>query len=692
LKLTAQPDSGYQSIASRPFECMLFWDEHRPSPTGEHVQMLVETARGWPHPRAVIAASIDRPGLRRFAVATAIVGAWVAALVVAMAVWSPAAIDPSDPTPRLLHPFLQPILTASLGIAGSWLVRAWSPATGWILMILSLQVLAEPFDRLPNWDEPPTRFLISGLPAAMATIAALYASDPVRRLGRWVTPTAALLVAWFWLGVALALPQLTSVEPDRLQLPWWWDLARIPREGWIPGLLVVLGLAGDGRRTWPSLRRWAEFAESARPVTSMQRRWFAIGVAIAVGLVVTATTAMVAFVMAGGITDWIALPLAAIAAVLVASLLRYRLRPVAWLLLWGAGYVSMIFIGAFVYGPDPDWASADAAVATNLVAIACGAVVLIGTLYASEPGRRLGRWVLWAGIAVTVWAVGGFVAWTAWYLASGPSPTAEPWLASTARAPVAGDVALPFLFALPLLGIAGDLRPSWRRTRSRIAREPVSPTGWPAIFIDELIPGRENGRRSAAEAERVRLAGDLHAQILPALNLVLAESAAGASPERLADHLRVLERDMRGIVAERRLVILEEFGIVQALEWLAERAEERAPVAVELTVDPSTRESRPPRDVERAAFRVAQLALDNALLHAEPSRVSMEVLADGLHLRIRVEDDGQGLAPGASERAARANHQGMADMRLQAELVQARLDVSSARPGGTVVLFDWAGA
>ncbi len=160
----------------------------------------------------------------------------------------------------------------------------------------------------------------------------------------------------------------------------------------------------------------------------------------------------------------------------------------------------------------------------------------------------------------------------------------------------------------------------------------------------------------------------------------------------LADRLRDLERDMRGIVAERRLVILEEFGIVQALEWLAERAEDRAPVVVELTVQPGVGEERPPREVERAAFRVAQLALDNALLHAEPQRVTIGVLADASHVKLRVEDDGQGLETGAPERAARANHQGMADMRLQADLVRARLDVTSARPGGTVVIFDWAGA
>ena len=649
-----------------------------------------EAARRWPEPRAAFAASVERPGTGRFAVATAIVAAWVAALVVATALWSPDYAGGGYGEPGQLHPFVEPAVVASLGSVGAWLLRGWSPASGWILLVLSLQVLAEPFVTL--WGLPAASFLIAGLPAAMATVAALYASDPVRRLGRWVTPLAAFLVAWFWLAVVLELTQLPAGPSELDPLPWWWDLARIPSEGWIPGLLILLGLAGDGRRTRPSLRAWVRPTGAARQFTRTQQRWFSAGAAIAVGLVVTATIAMTAFVMAGGMMygDSVPLLLAADLAVFVAVVLRNRLRPVAWMLLWGAGLAAMLLIASFAFGPDPDWASAEVAVTTNLDSVAYGAVLLIGTLYASEPGRRLASWVLWAGIAVTVWAVLGHAAWTAWYVASLPATTTEPWWVDIALAPVRGPLVLPLLVAGPLLGIAGDLREPFTRARTRIAREHVSPVSWPGIFIDEVIPGRETGRRSAAEAERVRLASDLHAQILPSLNLVLAESAAGASPEVIADRLRDLERDMRGIVAERRLVVLEEFGIVQALEWLAERAEDRAPVVVELTVDPGTREPRPPREVERAAFRVAQLALDNALLHAEPHRVAIDVLAGASRLRLRVEDDGQGLETGAPDRAARKNHQGMADMRLQADLVRARLDVTSARPGGTVVLFDWA--
>ena len=83
----------------------------------------------------------------------------------------------------------------------------------------------------------------------------------------------------------------------------------------------------------------------------------------------------------------------------------------------------------------------------------------------------------------------------------------------------------------------------------------------------------------------------------------------------------------------------------------------------------------------------------HAVQAARPEGGTIEVSCapEGERVRFDVEDDGQGLETGAPERAARANHQGMADMRLQADLVRARLDVTSARPGGTVVLFDWAG-
>ena len=62
------------------------------------------------------------------------------------------------------------------------------------------------------------------------------------------------------------------------------------------------------------------------------------------------------------------------------------------------------------------------------------------------------------------------------------------------------------------------------------------------------------------------------------------------------------------------------------IEWLAERVEDRSDVRVEIVVDggdgvrsPGVARPVRPRGTERAAFRVAQLALDNVVRHAPAS-------------------------------------------------------------------------
>lgn len=52
-----------------------------------------------------------------------------------------------------------------------------------------------------------------------------------------------------------------------------------------------------------------------------------------------------------------------------------------------------------------------------------------------------------------------------------------------------------------------------------------------AATVDELIPGRSRSRVFAIESERTRLAGDLHAEVLPELAHVirLADAGTGGS-------------------------------------------------------------------------------------------------------------------------------------------------------------------
>jgi signal transduction histidine kinase len=251
------------------------------------------------------------------------------------------------------------------------------------------------------------------------------------------------------------------------------------------------------------------------------------------------------------------------------------------------------------------------------------------------------------------------------------------------------------LGALTAIGLVRDLRPAFERTRARVAaagggRRTGGPLSVLRIFVDELVPGREAGRAEAAEDERGRLAADLHAEVLPSLRRALSEAEAGGTVERLAADLRVAVDEVESLLVARRSIVLEELGLLAAVEWLAERVEDRSAVRVEIEVAGTDADGgRPPRDVERAAFRVAQLALDNVVRHAPGSRAVVSVTASARAVRLRVEDDGDG--PPVDEAAAtRAGRRGIADMRAEARACGARLEVGRGVDGrGTAVELAW---
>ena len=208
------------------------------------------------------------------------------------------------------------------------------------------------------------------------------------------------------------------------------------------------------------------------------------------------------------------------------------------------------------------------------------------------------------------------------------------------------------------------------------------------IFVDELVPGREAGRAEAAEDERGRLAADLHAEVLPSLRRALAEAEAGGTVERPAADLRLAVDEVESLLVARRSIVLEELGLLAGVEWLAERVEDRSDVRVEIEVAPAPADvdaGRPPKEVERAAFRVAQLALENVIRHAPGSVARVSVASSTRAVRLRIEDDGDG--PPVDEAAARrAGRRGIADMRAEAQACGARLELGTGAEGrGTAV-------
>ena len=119
---------------------------------------------------------------------------------------------------------------------------------------------------------------------------------------------------------------------------------------------------------------------------------------------------------------------------------------------------------------------------------------------------------------------------------------------------------------------------------------------------------------------------------------------------------------------------LDALGLEAALRWQAGALFRGDLPRIELDIPPL--DCRPPRDIELACFRIAQEALTNVLRHARAGRVALHLRCDDTDLRLRIEDDGCGIA--ADHRAGL----GLITMRERARLVGGELTIDS-RPGRT---------
>ncbi|MEI7744316.1 MAG: ATP-binding protein, partial [Chloroflexota bacterium] len=169
----------------------------------------------------------------------------------------------------------------------------------------------------------------------------------------------------------------------------------------------------------------------------------------------------------------------------------------------------------------------------------------------------------------------------------------------------------------------------------------------------------------------------------------LAEAEAGGTVERLAADLRSAVDEVESLLVVRHSIVLEEMGLLAAIEWLAERTEDRSDIRVEIEMGGAEGDGRAPRDVERAAFRVAQLALDNVVRHAPGSTAIVTVSVSTGAVRLRIADDGAG--PAVDEAAAmRTGRRGVADMRAEARACGAGLQIGRGTTGtGTTVELRW---
>jgi PAS domain S-box-containing protein len=195
------------------------------------------------------------------------------------------------------------------------------------------------------------------------------------------------------------------------------------------------------------------------------------------------------------------------------------------------------------------------------------------------------------------------------------------------------------------------------------------------------------------EKERSAIARELHdelGQVLTALRMEsvwIYERLKTSDPEaseRALTMCRLIDKnieDVRGMAFRLRPGVLDDLGLVDALEWYTVDFEKRTEITCvfEHNHVPVLNET-----VSTAAYRIAQEALTNVARHASASRVEVDLKnSDGL-LILAVADDGRGFD---ALQLSESEGLGVAGMRERATLVGGSLEVHSRLQKGTRVQF-----
>jgi signal transduction histidine kinase len=189
---------------------------------------------------------------------------------------------------------------------------------------------------------------------------------------------------------------------------------------------------------------------------------------------------------------------------------------------------------------------------------------------------------------------------------------------------------------------------------------------------------------AATEAERARVAADIHDDALQELTLLVRRLETAGDAEG-AEMGRTIADRLRAICGDLRLPILDDLGVGPALDWLVLRIERLAGGEVRLERVDGT---RPPADVELAIFRVAQEALANAVKHGRPPIV-VRYRATDSGASLSIDDAGPGIAADAGTTAEKGGHFGLLNMQQRAEQIGAILDIRRWPAGGTHVALEW---
>jgi signal transduction histidine kinase len=195
------------------------------------------------------------------------------------------------------------------------------------------------------------------------------------------------------------------------------------------------------------------------------------------------------------------------------------------------------------------------------------------------------------------------------------------------------------------------------------------------------------------ERERVNIAREVHDElggVLTAIKMDVSwlQKKCGSSPfgveEKfllLAEHLEGAINTVRRIITDLRPSVLDDLGLVAALEWQLNEFEKRYNIKCRFDNQAPLMTIKD-KGHEIAIFRIFQESLTNIAKHARANRVEVRLTANNNMLHLEINDNGTGIS---EDNKLKSGHYGILGMKERTLSIGGSLEVTAAESDGTRV-------
>jgi signal transduction histidine kinase len=197
----------------------------------------------------------------------------------------------------------------------------------------------------------------------------------------------------------------------------------------------------------------------------------------------------------------------------------------------------------------------------------------------------------------------------------------------------------------------------------------------------KVLRAQEDERRAISRELHDEVGQSLTALIVEAGNTAAALPADAEAAKTNLNSIRTIAQRCLDSVRNMSLLLrpsmLDDFGLVPALEWQAREVQKRSSLRVTVTADDEAGEV--PDEHRTCIYRLTQETLNNITKHAQAKSVRITLIREADFVRLTVEDDGLGFA------ADRTRGLGLLGMRERVARLRGSFDIDSSPGKGTRV-------